>query len=113
MIFADVFELGATIYFLRHVLHDWAEGACVRILENIATAITDKKTQRVIISDMVLPQKGVNVESATQDLVALNTTGAERSKKQWQRLLTAAGFRLGNIYSIDGSYEAAIECFLV
>jgi hypothetical protein len=105
-------NLGAAIYFLRHVLHDWAEDACVRILQNIASAITDKSTQRVVISEMVLPEKGVTAECATQDLVTLSTTGAERSRKQWERLIPAAGFRVENIYSTEASCEAAIECYL-
>ncbi|KAL3455976.1 hypothetical protein BJX64DRAFT_294545 [Aspergillus heterothallicus] len=103
---------GAAIYFLRHVLHDWAEGDCIRILKNIASAMTNQTTQRVVISELVLPEKEVDAGSATMDLMALNTTGAERSRKQWQRLLKAGGFRIENIYCHEGSCDAAIECIL-
>ncbi|KAJ6109452.1 hypothetical protein N7486_001687 [Penicillium sp. IBT 16267x] len=42
-------ELGVNKELL--VLHDWSDEVCVKILQNIATAITDKFSQRVVIAE--------------------------------------------------------------
>jgi hypothetical protein len=39
------------------VLHDWSDEVCVKILQNIATAITDKVSQRAVIAENIIPSK--------------------------------------------------------
>lgn len=47
---------GADIYFLRHVLHNWSDGYCVRILKALVPAL--KPGARVLICELVIPEKG-------------------------------------------------------
>jgi 6-hydroxytryprostatin B O-methyltransferase len=44
----------ADIYILRHILHDWADGDVVRILQNLLPALTDGA--RVLVSEGVVPE---------------------------------------------------------
>lgn len=47
---------GADIYFLRHVLHNWPDGHCSQILKALVPAL--KPGARVLICDLVIPEKG-------------------------------------------------------
>lgn len=44
---------GAKFYYLRHILHDWSDEDCVRILKKIIPAMETES--RVVIDEVVLP----------------------------------------------------------
>jgi 6-hydroxytryprostatin B O-methyltransferase len=46
----------AEVYFLRHILHDWADERAIRILRNISSVM--KKTARIVVMDTVVPAPG-------------------------------------------------------
>ncbi|PGH11173.1 hypothetical protein AJ79_05015 [Helicocarpus griseus UAMH5409] len=102
----------ALIYYFRHVLHDWPDAACLDILRNVAVGITDKKRQRVVIADHILPEKGADAEAAWMDMTMLTLTGTERTEKQWRKLLDDAGFTVTRTFRGSGTNYAAIEAFL-
>ncbi len=99
---------GAKIYYLRHVLHDWPDAECVRILRNIIPAMGAES--RLIIDDVVLPERGVPWQSAFMDLLMMNCLGAlERTRPEWEALLDQAGLRLLDVHQ----YDPKMQCVLV
>ncbi|KAH8819160.1 S-adenosyl-L-methionine-dependent methyltransferase [Xylogone sp. PMI_703] len=102
---------GALIYYIRHCLHDWPDKDCVRILKQIAAAI-DPTVSRLVISDSVLPESNVDLESAWLDVTMMAISGSERTQTQWERILDESGFKLHKVYQAPGSKFAAIEAYL-
>lgn len=87
-------NVGAKAYYLRGILHDWPDRACLSILKNTA-AVMRRGYSKLLLDEMVLPDTNVPPKGAFLDLsmMALET-GAERSSKQWHDLLACAGLRI-------------------
>ncbi|MEU6991888.1 methyltransferase [Streptomyces sp. NPDC046465] len=93
--FTEVPE-GADIYVLKHVLHNWPEDACLRILRNCRAAMAPDA--RLLIVDPVLPGGNAPHLGKTLD-VAMSAIldGQERTEDEFSALLTVAGLRLTRI----------------
>ncbi|PLB54026.1 S-adenosyl-L-methionine-dependent methyltransferase [Aspergillus steynii IBT 23096] len=50
---------GATIYFFRHILHNWPDTVCHQILKNTISAMSPNS--RIIMIDMVIPNRHPSV----------------------------------------------------
>lgn len=89
---------GARVYLLRMILHDWAGPDAVKILANIAAAMSADST--LLIMDTVLPDPGdvpVTLERAlrVRDLTMMQGFNSkERTLDDWTELLAAADQRL-------------------
>jgi predicted O-methyltransferase YrrM len=46
----------ADIYYFRRVFHNWSDKYCIKILQALVPAL--KSGARVIISDLIIPQRG-------------------------------------------------------
>jgi hypothetical protein len=84
-------------YVLSHVLHDWAEDECVRILRSCADAMAPDG--RVLIVEMVIPPGDAPHPGKMLDMLmaAFNGEGMERTEEEYRALLDAAGFRLERV----------------
>ena len=49
--------LGAGVYFLRSVLHNWGDGQAIKILQNQVAAMDEGS--RIILNEICLPKPGV------------------------------------------------------
>ena len=83
----------------QHVLHDWNDEDCVRILTQCKKAIVSEEKPsggKVIIIDTVVGSPADDVmflAQVTFDLNMLVTTpGRERDEHEWRSIFTAAGF---------------------
>jgi hypothetical protein len=92
-------------------LHDWPDHLCVDILKNIANAMEPGKS-RLVIAEIVVPPTGGDSETGWMDLVLMTVTGVERSAKDWEELLSAAGLKLEKIYTSPGTNHGAIQAVL-
>ena len=99
-------------------MHDWNDEECVKILKNCKDAIAKKgKEGKVVIIDMVLDcEKGDNNESVETKLffdmlMMVTLTGKERTKKEWVKLISSAGFSDYKITPILG-LRAVIEIYI-
>jgi hypothetical protein len=72
----------------------------------------DQKHSRVVIADMVLPDKEVPSKLATMDLMMMALGGMERNENHWKMLLESAGLRLVKIWRSDDGTTAALEARL-
>jgi hypothetical protein len=103
---------GARAYYLHSVLHDWPDDQCQRILRHIAVAMRAGYST-LLICENVVPRAGAGWEVTSLDLMVMTLTSArERTDRDWQRLLHAAGFRIVKIWSHIHGVESLIECVL-
>nr|WP_308117755.1 methyltransferase [Streptomyces anatolicus] len=87
---------GGDLYILKHVLHDWPDEACMRILRNCRTAMAPDA--RLVIVESVLPPGNDPHPGKTMDVaMAAIVDGQERTEAEFAALLSRAGFELTRI----------------
>ena len=88
---------GADAYLLKHILHDWGDGACNTILGHIREAMAPGA--RVLIIEPVIPPGNDPFPGKLLDLNMLVMTegGRERTAEEYACLLERAGLRLSRI----------------
>ncbi|TFY61604.1 hypothetical protein EVJ58_g4421 [Rhodofomes roseus] len=106
---------GADVYFLRYILHDWADDVCVTILTRLREAMS--ASSRILVADMVMHTTvgspllksapaplPANYGSASifknmQDLAMLALfNGTERTPEQLSALAARAGLKVVKIW---------------
>ncbi|XP_068634159.1 caffeic acid 3-O-methyltransferase-like [Aristolochia californica] len=93
--------------FMKWILHDWSDAHCLKLLKNCYKALPD--TGKVIIAESIVPEAPETNLSANGvfhvDLIMLahNPGGKERTRKEFEELAKASGFRgfkaLCNVYN--------------
>jgi hypothetical protein len=88
---ASIPQLG-DIYILKHVLHNWPDDCCARILKHCRSAVSPHG--RLLIIERVIGKawSSQDIRSDLHMLVLMN--GAERGEPEFRALLAASGFRL-------------------
>jgi hypothetical protein len=85
---------GADFYLLRRILHDWPDNDCVKILNKIAEAMIPGKS-KILVADFVMPEIDVpRYRSSADIMMAMLLGGAERTERQWERLLERTEMKL-------------------
>lgn len=99
---------GAKFYFLRGVLHNHPDERVKLILQNTKAAMG--KDSVLLIDEMVLPDTGVSPHVAAIDITMMCSSGSrERTKSQWDELLSSVGFKLVNCLTYKPSvYETVM-----
>lgn len=88
---------GADAYIMKHIIHDWNDELCIKILQNVG-AVMNKKG-KILIVEMVVPEINVPSPAKMLDLQMLVMEGGkERTKEEFESLLKTAGFNLTNIH---------------
>jgi hypothetical protein len=83
---------------MKSTLHDWVDDDCIRILKNVAS-VMKRGYSYLVIDEIVLPDTGCSLLSATTDLMMMAFVSAmERSEVHWRKLLAAAGLSIEGIY---------------
>ncbi|KAJ9645227.1 hypothetical protein H2201_000978 [Coniosporium apollinis] len=106
---------GADVYFMKHILHDWSDKYCLKILRAIVPAMKDGS--RIVVMDGVLPPPGTAPLPMEHLLTALDLqmmtalNAKERSHEEWVALFKEADSRLEvkGIVQPPGSAAAVIE----
>jgi len=99
----------ADVYIMKHIIHDWDDEKCVRLLENCARRVPHNGS--VICVDTVLPAIGNTAGTAAKllDIVMLVcVTGKERTERQWAELYRAAGLNIRTITPIQDNFGTSI-----
>ncbi|KAK9444222.1 O-methyltransferase B [Metarhizium brunneum] len=107
----DLFEpqtiTNARIYYMRNIIHDYADDKAIVILKNTITAMAPDSV--ILIDDMVLPDCGVPWQATQIDLVMMSTLASqERTHEQWFSLLSKAGLKINKIYTYTASLQDSI-----
>lgn len=104
---SDFFETGpaADLYLLKHILHDWDDAACLRILRAIVGGMP--RTGRVVVIEMSLDDEASAGSVTLVDLAMLVMTGERtRTIDEYNDLFEAAGLRLTRVQPIAPPYMA-------
>jgi hypothetical protein len=96
----DFFEAvppGADAYFMKHILHDWGDADCGRILANCRKAMSAHA--RLLVCERIVPEGNVSSSAKLIDLhmMMVNHGGRERTESEYRELLAAGGFALRRI----------------
>jgi O-methyltransferase domain/Dimerisation domain len=94
----------ADIHLLKHVLHDWNNEDCIRILRNCRRAL--RSGGRIVVMELAVGEVNdlagtPHTRSTLQDLNMLVMLGArERTLTQYSALFAAAGLRIARTVSV-------------
>jgi hypothetical protein len=107
----DMFEgvPSGDVYILKHIMHDWTDELCTRILKNCHQSMEGEG--RLICVDSVLPRMGdaSGVSAKLLDLLMmLAIRGKERTQEQWERLYAASGFRVVSMTPLHDNFGTSI-----
>jgi demethylsterigmatocystin 6-O-methyltransferase len=105
--FTPQIEVGAKVYHLRNVLHDWPDEKCLTILANVRKAMSPDSI--IIIDDIVVDEKS-NYKQFNYDIIMMAAFCAmERTESHWRELFKASGLQLKEIRAYDeGSGDSVI-----
>ena len=109
----DFFEgvpVGADGYIMKHIIHDWDDEQCVRLLSNCRRAMAPGG--RVLIVDSVLSDGPESTITQLIDLEMLVMTpgGRERTEPEFASLLARAGLELARLIPTQ-SPVSVVEAF--
>jgi hypothetical protein len=108
---ADFFESvpdGGDAYLLSRILHDWTDDDAVRVLHQCRAAMPAHA--RLLVVDAVLPDRARDRPAAIRmDLALLLLFSAgERTRDEFDRLLSASGFTLRRVVPTDSPTGLAV-----
>jgi hypothetical protein len=86
----------ADLYLLKHVLHDWDDAACIRILKNCRRAL--RPGGRVVVIELLLREIGQPGLVPLFDMgMMVMLSGRERSPVEYEQLIESAGLHATNV----------------
>lgn len=105
LVAGDFFETvpaGADAYLMKHILHDWDDDRCLRILGHIRSAMAP--SGRLLLLEQVIPPGNDPFPGKLLDLNMLVMTegGRERTSGEYALLLEKAGFQMRRITPTPG-----------
>jgi len=91
---------GADAYIMKHILHDWPDDVCVKILK--ACRIAVNPGGKLLVVDNVIQPGNDFAPGKFLDLqMLIFPGGCERTEKQFRELFAAAGWRLNRVIPTD------------
>lgn len=107
----DMFESVpiADAYVMKHIIHDWDDERCLQLLRNCHRSMDG--AGRVICVDSVLPPFGDTTGTAAKflDLLMMaGIRGKERTRRQWETLYAAAGFRVASVTPLRDNFGTSL-----
>jgi hypothetical protein len=98
---------GGDLYILKRVLHDWDDEACIKILHNCRQAMGNKG--RMLVCECIVPEgDGYDISKDIDIILMVVFGGKERTRKEFEQLFNAAGLKIDQIISVEGSMLAGI-----
>ena len=95
---------GGDAYILKSVLHDWYDPEAVRILQAVRAATGPGAVLLVVERILEPPNQGLPGKLGDLNML-VNPGGTERTRKEWEGLLAAGGFRLSEVHRTRGVYH--------
>jgi hypothetical protein len=98
---------GARAYLFRHVLLDWSDSDCRKILLNTIPALKQHHS-RILIAESILPAMNPTPYKAMIDVQMIRFEGRGRKERQWKELFQSVGLELIQIWPGNG-YDSIME----
>ncbi len=87
---------GADAYIMKHIIHDWPDDLCVKILKACRKSVNSGG--RLLVVDNVIQPGNDFAPGKFLDLqMLIFPSGCERTEKQFRDLFAAAGWQLSRI----------------
>ncbi|CAG8981000.1 hypothetical protein HYALB_00013320 [Hymenoscyphus albidus] len=102
----------ASIYYYRHIFHDWSDGDCTTFLEQVVPLLKEQPESKLLLVDLVLPDTNATMQEAIQGISMFPIGGLERTETQWSKLLAKSGLKIKKIWR-GSEPEACVECELL
>jgi hypothetical protein len=112
--FLDSVPAGPDVHVLKHVLHNWDDANCLRILRHLRRAAASDGV--LLILENVIPDSDLE---AAAPLVMLDIHmlvvhgGRERTRAEYEGLLSTAGFRLSRLIATRRGVPDILEAMPV
>lgn len=111
---ADLFQgpypQGADVIILGHILHDWNDDSCLKILRNCHDALPQGGA--LLISESVLaPDYSASTFALMKDLtmiVACEPDARERTEAEYRALLAQCGFEVAEVMRFDAPRDLIV-----
>jgi hypothetical protein len=89
--------VGADIYLLKNIIHNWSTEECLLILRNIRSAMPPHG--KILIFEMIIDEKNKASMGKLIDLqmMVFMDDGKERTRKEFETLLQSAGLKLNRV----------------
>ena len=101
MVGGDFFESvpgGGDLYMMKSVLHDWDDESSIKILNNVREAMSP--SSRLLIIEAVIEEGNTpSFGKMTDILMMVALGGKERTRAQFESLLSQTGFKIRKIHS--------------
>ena len=93
---------GCDAYLLKHIIHDWSDEHCRKILRIIRDQLP--RAGRVLLCEMVIPDEPGMAPSKALDIEMLVMTpgGKERTRTEFAELFASTGLRLTRVVPTEG-----------
>lgn len=98
---------GALAYYIRRCLHDYGDDDAVRILSHIRAAM--RPDSRCVVVEQVMGNPPSAMSAAADTLMGM-LGGKERTLGGWRDVTARAGLEIREVYYVEGSEVAVIEC---
>jgi hypothetical protein len=102
----DFFEhvpAGSDAYLLAHVLHDWDDDRCIKILGSCRAAMMPSAKVLLVESLLSPGDQPDRAKWLDLEMLVLTSGGRERTRDEYAALLRAAGLRLQRVIATEGS----------
>jgi len=94
--FFEAVPEGGDCYLMKHIVHDWADGAATQLLRNIRNVIS--ANGKLVLAEAVLDDSADPHPGKLLDIEMMAFVGGkERTRSEFQQLLHSAGFALERI----------------
>ena len=96
---------GADAYFMKHILHDWDDAACTKILAAVRATIPSDG--RLLVCEKLILPGPAGTYSKITDLVMLvhNQGGRERTEEEYRKMFRSSGFSLARVVPLVADYS--------
>jgi hypothetical protein len=105
--FFESIPSGADAYLLKHILHDWGDEDCLRILNNVY-AVAEPGTKLLVVDTVIGASNEHEFGKILDIQMLVHLPGKERTQAEWKELLHAAGFQLTRVVSTP-SFAHVVE----
>jgi len=89
---------GADAYIMKHIIHDWPDDLCLKILKACRKSV-NSGGRLLVVDNVIQPGNDFSPGKFLDLQMLIFPSGCERTEKQFRHLFAAAGWQLSRIIS--------------
>ncbi|HEY9705687.1 MAG TPA: methyltransferase, partial [Allocoleopsis sp.] len=100
---------GADCYIMKHIIHDWNDESCMKILNNCRQSMSDNG-KVLLVEGVIFPGNDPSTAKIIDlEMLVMTNGGKERTENEYKTLLNSSGLELTKIYSVPETWYNIIE----